>query len=440
MVSPYVLRGAIALALVPWPVDARATPQGLTSEPSITATRIEVGVDRPALPHVEPVVAVHPSDPGRIVVAAMAVEAPHDDEAFHDSWRVVVFASEDGGGAWSRRPLPATPDGPPIGDPGLAWAADGTLYLTALVHASGGGLGTWIWQSGDAGESWTAARIPADEQGSEDHPVLDLAATPGGAIAVFRTAGDGGISVSVRRPGEGVFTSTEPYRPDRSNNNLGDGLGLGGAGLLFTYYSMSGAMPTSLWAVRSSDGGETWQRSRVTDRHVPVGFPTLALDRSDGPQRGRVYAAFVEDEGNGRVMVAGSDDGGATWSAPTVVHRDRTPVLRARPAIAVSRDGIVAVSWTDGRDDEGRGAWCWDVYAAVSGDGGRTFAPEVRLTEAPTCSQTPGNGGAGYRWRWGGDYAGITSDGEGRFLVAWSDTRRGVFLPRLARLEVAPAR
>jgi hypothetical protein len=147
---------------------------------------------------------------------------------------------------------------------------------------------------------------------------------------------------------------------------------------------------------------------------------------------------WVSDEETGNVMLSHSDDGGSAWSQAVIVQHDRSPVLRARPAVHVNRDGVVAVSWTDGRHDAGgRGTWCWDVFAGISLDGGETFEQEVQLTDTLTCSQTPANGQAGQRWRWGGDYSGIASDSVGRFYISWSDTQTGLFQPRLARLNTS---
>lgn len=417
-------------------LSPRLPPQ----QAALDVVRLTVSTDRPVLPHVEPVVAVHPLHPGWIAVAAMAVTAPHDDR-FDDSWEVVVFVSTDDGASWTRRMLPPAPAGRALGDANLAWARDGSLYLTALVSHPDHRVRPWLWRSRDEGRSWTVERVPTAGDAAVDHPVLDVADGAGSpALAVFATVpGEGaraGIAASVRDPGRATFVPTTSFSPNEENNNLGWGVRLADGTLLFSYYSMSRPMPTPLRAVRSTDAGRTWTDAQITDRHIPVGFPMLAVDRSAGPRRGRVYAAWVSDEESSFVLLGHSDDAGRSWSAPTIVHRARSAVGRARPAVHVNRDGVVVVSWTDGRDDAaGRGAWCWDVYAAMSLDGGATFEEEERLTPAVTCSQIPGNGAAGRRWRWGGDYAGIASDSLGRFYVAWSDARTGVFQPYLARLD-----
>jgi hypothetical protein len=415
----------------------------VAQSPGVDVARIDIATGRPTVPHVEPVVAVDPADPNRLAVAAMAIEAPQAGR-FSDSWRVVLLVSSDGGLSWTNRPVPATPSGPPIGDPSLVWTRDAALNLSALVLHADRNLHTWLWSSRDQGRSWITMQVPVATNGSEDHPVLTAADLgQGPALTLFATIALTGISASIGPPGAVTFAPAALYHPNQENNNLGSGLRLGTGELLFTYYSMSRPMPSPLWAVRSVDSGHTWASARITDRQVPVGFPMLAQDRSAGPRSGRVYAVWVADEQSGTVMLGHSDDGGVSWSKPVIVNQDRSLALRARPAVHVNRDGVVAVSWTDGRDDlQGRGGWCWDVYAGVSVDGGESFRPDVRLTSGVTCSRIPGNGMAGQRWRWGGDYAGIASDSVGRFLVSWCDSRSGVFQLYLARITVKspPAR
>ncbi|HEX7296722.1 MAG TPA: hypothetical protein VF251_13270 [Pyrinomonadaceae bacterium] len=84
----------------------------------------------------------------------------------------------------------------------------------------------------------------------------------------------------------------------------------------------------------------------------------------------------------------------------------------ANPAIAVNRDGIVAVSWNDRRDDPQ--ARCWRLYAALSVDGGEHFLPAQRLSSAPTCTNTPSN------WETSGD--GFNSDQSGQYLAHFEST------------------
>jgi len=75
-----------------------------------------------------------------------------------------------------------------------------------------------------------------------------------------------------------------------------------------------------------------------------------------------------------------SSDGGASWG-PDIRLTD-APEVSARPSIAVEGNNLHVV-WFDGRDGN------TEVYAKHSSDGGTTWLPDLRLTEAPGESAHP---------------------------------------------------
>jgi hypothetical protein len=93
------------------------------------------------------------------------------------------------------------------------------------------------------------------------------------------------------------------------------------------------------------------------------------------------------------------------------------------PNVAVDPQGGVHVAWFDQRADP-TGALV-EVYYAHSADGGATFGPNLRLTDAPFPAalshhqffQPPGG-------VFLGDYLGIAAS-EDRAVVAFPDTRYG---------------
>ncbi|MBI4349588.1 MAG: exo-alpha-sialidase, partial [Elusimicrobia bacterium] len=75
-----------------------------------------------------------------------------------------------------------------------------------------------------------------------------------------------------------------------------------------------------------------------------------------------------------------SDDGGATWGPE--IRLTRSPGLSHRPSIAAA-GRTVHVAWFDGRDGD------TEIYYKASADGGRTWTPDLRLTEARGASTLP---------------------------------------------------
>jgi hypothetical protein len=122
-----------------------------------------------------------------------------------------------------------------------------------------------------------------------------------------------------------------------------------------------------------------------------------------------VFLAWHDNRGKGSVVVARSDDGGATFAEGTPIGgEEAVPSKRAHPALAVDRDGGLYVAWADIRE-AGPG-----IYVARSTDGGRTFAPGARVNDAPVA------------------YAGnpaLAVDEAGRLFVAWEDYRHDLRSP-----------
>jgi hypothetical protein len=167
------------------------------------------------------------------------------------------------------------------------------------------------------------------------------------------------------------------------------------------------------------------------------GFASLAVDTSTGPSRDRLYLTCTNRDRN-TIFVHYSSDRGERWSAPVRVESAAGEVIfRRTPSIAVNKDGVVAVTWYERRKEGTRE--CQHIYFTASLDGGKTFLPEARVSSAPSCPDTPRNGGSAKRWPAGGDYSGLAAASDGSFHVLWSDSRNGIYQLWSARVQVNAA-
>ena len=124
-----------------------------------------------------------------------------------------------------------------------------------------------------------------------------------------------------------------------------------------------------------------------------------------GDSRGRLWRAWVFD---GRLLAAGSADGGRTFGPPQAVSAPGEAVLAAgenRPALHLSPDGVVVVYSTSENRFGSR------LRLSTSVDGGRHFSAPVTV-----------NGG---RLGTGHAYAVPGMGPDGRAFVAWLDAGDG---------------
>ncbi|MFN4218123.1 MAG: sialidase family protein [Candidatus Bipolaricaulia bacterium] len=205
---------------------------------------------------------------------------------------------------------------------------------------------------------------------------------------------------------------------------------------------------------RSDDGGVTFgptvtaaqlartadpQASNACRRQALKGgirtleLPSVAVDRSPTSFfRGAIYIAYQSDpDGSGpdtsNIFLVSSLDQGKTFSQPVQVNDDQTHTDQFMPAVAVAADGTVGVFFYDRRLDPNN--LKIDVYFARSRDGGRSFEPNIRVTDVsfdvpPTFGQRTNstNFDALRGICYMGDYNQMAAD-EQFFYLTWGDNR-----------------
>lgn len=432
-------------------------------------TDVLVSVDE-AYPHVEPHLAVDPTDPDRLVAAAMSFP-----EAEAGS-KIRVYRSEDGGGSWTGGALVAEASGERGAgdDPWLAFAGDGTLYLSHLPGR--------VWRSVDAGATWQPpVDLPDGGFGPYDFPKLAVAGQgrpgpeagqrsdpderserrdrsgPGDrrlfvlASQARRTEDEGTVfPIAVLRSEDGARSFQGPVHllgNDFDNQN-GDLAVLGDGTVVISFHELFHEGETlnspRLWTARSTDGGRTFSTPSLVTEDFLSTSPFLAVDRSGGPHAGRIYAAWAGLGEDWSGYLARTDDAGAIWSEPVeFFHRTERSVYITTPSIAVSPDGTVGLLWTERAPEAGPD--CYEFRFAASVDGGATFTEPVAVSDVPSCSDVPGNRVAMHpagvtvaeRFAAGGDYFGLEALPDGSFRAVWVDARTGVFQLWADRIEVS---
>jgi len=438
------LRVASAIGLV------GTVPYAVAQVPSIHATRnvhVSAGADA-VVPHVEPHLAVNPRDPRNMVVAAMAFPRSARPHVLR------VYVSRDGGESWRRVSIEATDV--PGGDPWLAFGPEGTLYLAYLNESAS----LHIRRSDDGGQTWSAPTIvPRSGGGAFDYEKLIVDDTNGprrGWLYVWsaeNTARTGpgwrpsGIALSVSSDSARTFRNSAYVLHNNFGNTPGSAVITSGGTFVGAFHEIEVNRrfldSPRLWVVRSDDGGATISHPFLVTENFRADSPHLAIDRSAGPFRDRIYASWSAARPELGMFVSTSEDRGATWRA--AVRINDVPYAPGaylhHPMGAVDANGVALFTFQDPRPDAAR---CHALYTTATVDGGATFLPNVRVSAERTCSDTPANrvllpdsaATAARRFGDGGDYHGLVALPSGGFQAVWADSRTGVFQLWTARLTV----
>ncbi|HEX5715817.1 MAG TPA: sialidase family protein [Thermoanaerobaculia bacterium] len=417
-------------------------------------------------PHVEMMIAAHPSDPKKLIAGAMNLIGSEYD--------TVVYSSTDGGSTWEPR-HPAEPVDTDA-DPLVLYTPKGTaLYLALpdrpMMSAAGKRFMPVVLYRSEDGRNWPKPVFVGTED-LYDHPQITadprsgriwVSALGGGAdylLDLFRSDDDGrtfqGRKTMVKAPSEEVGINTTGVAV------LSDGT------LVHTYMDFPmGRLQETIregnnWVMVSRDGGETFSEPVLAGKRVllPYGnkehFAKLHSFTQMATGGDRIYMAWTDfRSGRPQAVITTSADRGKTWSAPRPVA-DPLPegAYSFQPALAVNRDGVLGVSWLDTRNHPGTDRY--DAWFSASLDGGATFLPAVRLSSESSDPLGAGNRrpapgwfqssrdkthrvnfqSALSRYPEGGDYAGLAADAEGHFHPLWPDARTGTFQAWTARVKL----
>ena len=367
-----------------------------------------------------------PDDPGSLITCGIRIRA---DPL---SWEGYLYASADGGLSWRAARIDST-----LSDTGVlnqvsetacAIGRNGTMYMSTSVYGKWHSMPFQLLRSNDAGQTWGA---PLQRQGWYDaaRSVVD---NSGGAFdgrlyifsnriafgsdprqnpcypcyePLLSSADDGRTLRTARaeKPGDAYI---DPGLPSQATVLI-DGKAMSVDRVAFAAPKNQVASSAKagvseelgVEVLTSSDGGDSldtpvtvskWMRQRdeETTRLGEWGIVDivtgLAVDRSSGPRRGRVYVAWRASEGadkSTRIMLAWSDDSGRNWSkgiraddaigtgalSAAASVRGTDPMS---PCIAVNKDGTVGLLWMERLQMPE-----WRFAASL--DGGETFLPSV---------------------------------------------------------------
>lgn len=352
-------------------------------------------------PGAETAVAINPVDP-QIVIAG----------ANGGSGGQVMYYSSDGGTNWtSAGALPGA-----CCDPTIGWSTDGTRAYTVTLGAAND-----VYLSTNNGQTWTLLDVVGSGFVDKEYLHVDGFATSPFIDHLYLTWHLNGVMKFSRSTDLGVSWSTPvDLSVGAAQTGIGSDITSDKNGhLYYIWPTFNGGMT---WVRKSTDGGATFAPAvQIVDTVGSYEFPLPAMsqrrvfmytsadsDLTGGTYANSLYVAYTDntvpsDFGNpannhGRIQVAYSRDGGATWTVTTPHETaDSDTVDRFHPWLKVAPDGKVWVVFYDTRNGGDRTTV--DFYYSVSDDGAQTWSAPERLTTVT--SPKPNDG---FEW---GDYNGM---------------------------------
>jgi hypothetical protein len=390
--------------------------------------RIMIGEDRllsigSTFPIVEPHLTVNPRDRDELLVGASVIITQDLSDYRCASWH-----SRDGGQSWTHFDLSISK----CSDPWPEYLPDGTALFAMNGFNPAGVHDTFVMRSPDGGATWPSPGVSFGR--GHDHPMLVA-----DSKHVYLATGHSYRNSDNRRRAE-VFVASSidggtmfaaPTRVLASNLSyeaetpviLRDGTLLVPFGDHHRWDNPQWLNRPREWLLRSSDNGRNFSEPLfISDAcEGQGGWSSMVANRDD-----HLFWLCIAEKFAG-VILQKSEDRGETWTDPKRISHQQGPDSHT-PAIAISGDGMIGVSWFERHDQT-----CLHTCFTVSLDDGKTFVPDVRVSSATSCPDTAQNQGAFKRWFAGGDCSGLAATGSGQFQLVWADARTGIYQLRTAK-------
>ncbi len=375
-----------------------------------------------------------------------------------------ALQSADGGSNWDGTIQGV--GGYNFGDPATAISRTGRLFVGYIF--SGGGQG--VSYSDDNGLTWHKRGVASAPTGfgnmlDKNHLWIDNSLTSpymGNLYDGWTEIGGGTAStgqLQVSRSMDGGMAWQMPAiistAVSAGSHNQGINLNTGPMGEVYAVWAIYDSWPSdekALGFARSFNGGQNWQPAkRIIDNIKGIrtqgvnklmrvnSFPSMAVDNSNGPEKGNIYVVWANKGVPGintgtdvDVYLIKSTDKGDTWSAPVKINQDAPLAGKEHffPWITCDPDnGNLAMVFYDDRNvpDDMCEAW-----VAISKNGGVSWqdfrVSDVAFTPYPLTGTSD---------NYFGDYLGITSK-AGMVYPCWTDNRTGQAMGYVSPFRVGP--
>ncbi len=328
--------------------------------------------------------------------------------------------------------------------PSLAFTTD----TVAVMTTQDGAWSYWFQKSYNGGISFSN-QIAADSNDIyAKNPRIAIDDAPSSRYknyfyAAWRDGYHGGIGFDRSTDTGHTFSSEIIVRP---TSGQGPSVQTGVNGEVYVCWADAGVPATGCGFAKSLDGGATFTPYKIAFPYagiatsntdftfnftITVDYPSMAVDKSNGAHRGRIYIAYPSKEtGKAVIYVRYSDDKGTTWSSGKAVS---IPDAGQSFLPSVTVDDVTGNVYVDYfAFDNPNVSYSTNTYVAGSSNG--TTWKNLKVSDAPHITHDI----SGYARPEGyyGYYIGIAAYNN-KVYPAWMDDRTGTFQIYMSKETVA---
>ncbi len=380
----------------------------------------------------ESAVKIHPTDVNKVVAGS---NGPGSGQ--------IMWYSTNGGSSWTQ--AAALPQGSTCCDPTVDWSSNGQYAYTSTLGGCTSLCNVWVYRSADGGATWNdlATITPGDGRrevtsastSDKQYIHVDKFATSPLRDNVYQCWHDNN-TLKFSRSTDFAHTWSAPLTMSSGTSQSGIGCDLATDKSGNVFYFWPATNGKTILSRKSTNGGTSFNAvvtvSTTQDGYdfaIPAMetrrafiYASADADLSSGAFANSVYVAWTDTtapesgtpaNNHGRIRVAYSRDGGATWTVRTPHETaDASTVDRFHPWLGVGPDGKVYVAFYDTRRSPTRVGV--DIFYSVSSDGGDTWPTPTRLTSVLSPQID-----TGFEW---GDYNGLDVVGS-QLISIFTDNR-----------------
>jgi BNR/Asp-box repeat len=348
----------------------------------------------------EPFFAVDAENPAHLI-------AGYQEDRFLDEGcrSLTSTVSFNGGRSWHETLLPGLTVASGgsyerTSDPWVTFGPGGRAYFVALgFNETNPQNGVYVSASDDGGATWgDPVAVHSGTQLFDDKEAIVVDARDDSPYKGRVYVGWDWIDASEQQPeqiaysDDGGRTFTPPIQVTNQGFSIGIVPLIGPGGIVHAVWLNYGNQITgnqiTMRAAHSTDGGRSWSvpveisqvaAVGISGSRTGAGIPSAAID----PRSGALYVVWQDARftpGTDQTVLSRSTDGGETWSAPQRVSDGPGGSPNFTPAVAVSPEGWVGVSYYSLRN--GPSGVLVDEYLALSKNQGVKFAKSLRVSPA----------------------------------------------------------